>query len=651
MTHADLRHRCLAGTLLAHALGGMTLLAACSTSPTEKNTDRPSLPAGRVSPAVVSAPTPGSDHNRGGLAYVSMRPGTDSTGVTALISNGQVSEPAPVTMIAGGFDPVGIKAAPGETLQIRILSASGSDTRGYAVVPAHSLLNVVRTSPPQRKTEVPLYSVVQVIFSEPIDSTSLAGAIHLRHERVVPGTVEAVVSGGTVLGALFRPNQPLAPATEYEVEILNRVTSLAGGALSAPATATFTTSQGDSKAQITLDFSACNVDDQPMWFASQDGSRPWNQVIEDHARYRFDIATARGAFAFVTRNSSPQAGTIRIEFYGRQELQTVDAGRYCPSHSETILATVRNLPGRHFAVVAFGDATGYATSDGLVPVHQLPGAPGRLGDLLGYASRRPDNGASDYMPSRSDRLFLARDVAEVAPGGTLAPEVDFAGPSSAAPAAAVMAVSNVLDHDELSQGMAYETGPRCEQHPLYGASDNDQGGTSRSFKAFGVPDNLQRPMDRHRFTVRARQQQIGGSSDLARTVSDEFQLMRSRSLALPSPMPVFAPDYLAGSHIRLRFRYLQPADLGTSVRAVIGHGDSRLLVMTASLAGYFAGNGIDLAIPDFSGVPGWDNSWLQRGPPGGNTWSVEGARGTGLPAVSGPCETGQWAASSRTGPF
>ena len=44
MPNADLRSRRPAGTLRALALGGMVLLAACATSPTEKNTDGPPIP-------------------------------------------------------------------------------------------------------------------------------------------------------------------------------------------------------------------------------------------------------------------------------------------------------------------------------------------------------------------------------------------------------------------------------------------------------------------------------------------------------------------------------------------------------------------------------------------------------------------------------
>ena len=254
MPNADLRSRRPAGTLRAITLGGMALLAACSSTPTEKNADGPPVSVGRLSPAVVSAPTPMSDPDpaagpdsagSGGLAYVSLRPGTDSAGIAAVISGGRGSRQVEVALTGGGFDPVGIPAAPGDTLQIQIRHASGSDPTGYAVVPKYSVLTVVRTSPPQRKTDVPLNARVEVIFSEPIVSTTLAGAIHLRHGGLeVPGKVGPWPFGETALGALFSPSQPLAVATAYELEVSTGVTSLTGNGLAAPVFVTFTTGGG-----------------------------------------------------------------------------------------------------------------------------------------------------------------------------------------------------------------------------------------------------------------------------------------------------------------------------------------------------------------------------------------------------------------------
>ena len=57
MPNADLRSRRPAGTLRAFAAGGMALLAACSTSPTEKNTDGPPIPVEPPIPVLSVDPT------------------------------------------------------------------------------------------------------------------------------------------------------------------------------------------------------------------------------------------------------------------------------------------------------------------------------------------------------------------------------------------------------------------------------------------------------------------------------------------------------------------------------------------------------------------------------------------------------------------
>jgi hypothetical protein len=44
---------------------------------------------------------------------------------------------------------------------------------------------------------------------------------------------------------------------------------------------------------VTVDFSLCAAEDRPVWFASQDGSGPWTQVIGAAGVYRFEVRTRR----------------------------------------------------------------------------------------------------------------------------------------------------------------------------------------------------------------------------------------------------------------------------------------------------------------------------------------------------------------------
>ena len=83
-------------------------------------------------------------------------------------------------MVDGGFDPVAIAAEAGDTLLITVHRSDGSSAVGYAVVSASTRPVVVRISPPNHKTDVVLNSIITVVFTQPMDSASLPGALHLR---------------------------------------------------------------------------------------------------------------------------------------------------------------------------------------------------------------------------------------------------------------------------------------------------------------------------------------------------------------------------------------------------------------------------------------------------------------------------------------
>ncbi len=84
-----------------------------------------------------------------------------------------------------------------------------------------------------------LNSVITIIFTQPMDETSLPGALHLRHGGTEDaGTVSA--SAGA-LTAVFVPTSALAPETAYQFEMSTAAQSQDGEALVAPVEVDFTT--------------------------------------------------------------------------------------------------------------------------------------------------------------------------------------------------------------------------------------------------------------------------------------------------------------------------------------------------------------------------------------------------------------------------
>ena len=219
----------------------LAVLVACSQDPTGSGTG--GLPR---SPALVSAPVTGAPGGAAGLrlgvAYVSMRPGTDPAGVSVTVRNGPVGPRVDAAMVDGGFDPIAIAAEAGDTLLITVHRSDGTSAAGYAVVAARTRPVVVRISPPNHKTDVVLNSVITVIFTQPMDSASLPGALHLRVAGAeVAGTVTVSAAGGGLLSAVFVPASPLAPRTTYQFEVSTAALGQNGEPLATPVQVSFTT--------------------------------------------------------------------------------------------------------------------------------------------------------------------------------------------------------------------------------------------------------------------------------------------------------------------------------------------------------------------------------------------------------------------------
>jgi hypothetical protein len=227
------------------------LLLACSGDPTAPGTGS-TPPPGTLppSPAVVSAsPTPSAPGvgsfviGDASVAWVSMPPGTDTAAASVVVVNKRGGPTVEVLAAGGGFDPVAIPAVAGDTLVITVRHHSGALVPGYARVPLESRPIIVRTSPPNRKTDVPLNAAILVVFSEPMDSASLHTAISLRRAgSIVPGTTIAVGgASGSVLSATFLSTDPLEPLSTYDLVVDTTARNPSGATLATRDTSSFTT--------------------------------------------------------------------------------------------------------------------------------------------------------------------------------------------------------------------------------------------------------------------------------------------------------------------------------------------------------------------------------------------------------------------------
>jgi Tol biopolymer transport system component len=223
-------------------------LVACSDDPAGPG------PNGELprSSALVSAPEAGVQPIAGagvaGIAYVSMPPGTEPDGVSVTVQDGRDGPSVSVAMVQGGFDPISVVAQPGDTLLITVHRQSGGAVQKIALVPIKSRPVVVRTSPPDRKTDVPLNSIIRIIFSQPMDAASLVDALHLKLDGAeVAGEVTISPVGEAILSASFAPLNPLVAQTTYLFDVATTALGQNGESLAVSAQVSFTTGGAATK--------------------------------------------------------------------------------------------------------------------------------------------------------------------------------------------------------------------------------------------------------------------------------------------------------------------------------------------------------------------------------------------------------------------
>lgn len=175
-----------------------------------------------------------------GLAYVSACPHTFTRVKSVTITNLASGKSLNVSVEHGGFDPVALEAEPGDEIEFLLHYLDTSTSSYLTRVPARRRPRIVRTVPPKGATDVVLSTTVAVVFSEPVDaSTVTMESLQLQKgNQLVGGTLELSDDG---LTAEFTPAEPLELATIYTFVITTGVLDLQGDPLEEEVEVTFST--------------------------------------------------------------------------------------------------------------------------------------------------------------------------------------------------------------------------------------------------------------------------------------------------------------------------------------------------------------------------------------------------------------------------
>jgi alpha-tubulin suppressor-like RCC1 family protein len=196
--------------------------------------------AGAASPFVVSSPVPVGGSLT--VVYVSLPPGTIPSGFTATISCARTGRRVDAAMVDGGFDPVALPAIEGDTLVIAVRATGGASLTSFlSVVAAATAPSVVRTGPPPHKRNVSPRSIVAVVFSEPLDPSTVDTASFKLRRGTTPVLGTLRFADVAYLRVEFYPDSLLASQTDYQLVLSHGIRDVNGLALDSAVTVPFTT--------------------------------------------------------------------------------------------------------------------------------------------------------------------------------------------------------------------------------------------------------------------------------------------------------------------------------------------------------------------------------------------------------------------------
>lgn len=435
------------------------------------------------------------------------------------------------------------------------------------------------------------------------------------------GSVALAVTGAPVgLTATISPSSAAGTtatlivttvATVAASSVTLTITGTAAGQSDQTTTATvaITPSTGGT-GNVTLDFSACPATSRPTWFVYQDGAGAWTQIIGSADVYRFNVASDKGGYAFVSQGSGR---TLTVSLATQAELAGSTISR-CDLRSvgpKRLSGTVTGLGPGDVAYLGMGGPNPDPEGGPIATSFILTGIQDGNQDLIAYRSN-----PSAFGPR--ERVIIRRDQ-DIANNGTLG-TIDFDAAESFAPATATVTVTGT-GSAQVGHYMAYYAGTGCSYYDLYGHSNSGVDFTMR-----GIPGAQQRATDFHWITVYA--------PDFSRYAVESFHTLADRSIAFPAPLPAPTITTPPGGHKRLQAALTLPSEYHTSLSLWLFLGDGVGANVSASF-GWLGEATATLSLPDFSAVTGWSRSFLPTsGEPVG--WFLA-ARGANSAAAGGPC--------------
>jgi Tol biopolymer transport system component len=198
-------------------------------------------------------------------------------------------------MLSGGWDPVAIAADPGDSLRIMITTIDNTTIEYPYFVPPTRSPTILRTEPPVRKRDVPLNSVIVVVFSEPIDpATVTSQRVQLLHNgQPVAADIDIAPDG---LRMTVRPLAALTVNTGYVLAVSQEIADLSGDRLPQSTVVDFNTVESFPAGELAF------VRGVEIIKSATDGSNPVT-LVQNGSRPSWSPDGSRLAFTRPADNS------------------------------------------------------------------------------------------------------------------------------------------------------------------------------------------------------------------------------------------------------------------------------------------------------------------------------------------------------------
>ncbi len=367
-------------------------------------------------------------------------------------------------------------------------------------------------------------------------------------------------------------------------------------------TFTVTVTMAGGGTTITADFSSCEMDEKPIWFAFEDGagggSSPpnsssrrgvWMQVMGVGDVYTFTLNSTKGGVALVTEDAGGERD-LSVIYATAAEFTTLSSDVCDAPTTKTVNFTVAGMDMGDVASVFLGDAQPPIippiTGDGAYQFLDVADGPQ---NLVAFKSDATD-------PGTNAKVIVRRglDIADMGDAGL----VDFNGTDAAVPETGSVTVTGLTAGELTGSGGSFKfaSAGSCQVADLHRVS-------GASFDVHAPAASQRIGTDRVVTVFNAVDPMLG---DRSRGVTDIRSTVGGFTITLPPEMPApTVTPLVGGNYLRLDGMAMLASEYSAFAQFAYTNADGDRSVSLQATAGYLESLAVILGLDDFTGVSGW----------------------------------------------